>query len=47
MTPLRLLLKLSKLHRDVKAVAKGRILQRVWNRGVTRVVNKVRGKLYR
>jgi hypothetical protein len=43
----RLLFRLLRAHRNVKAAARGRIVQRVWNRGVRRVGWRLLRKLYR
>lgn len=47
MTALSLLFKLLRWSRDIKAVRKNRVPQRVWNRGVSSVFRRVRGRLYR
>lgn len=47
MTSLRWLFRLLRLSRDVTAVRRGRVPQRLWNRAVSRMAYKVVRKLYR
>ena len=44
---LRPLFRVLRAERDLKAIAKGRAPQRVWNRGVSTVARRVARSLYR
>lgn len=44
---IRFLLRLLRWERDAKAIAHGRVPNRIWNRGVSRVGRHFMRKLYR
>lgn len=44
---MRWLFRLLRFERDVKAVERGRVGQRLWNRAVSKVLRKGARKLYR
>lgn len=44
---LKLFFKVQRVRRDVRAVARGRIMNRIFNRGVSAALRRVRPRLYR
>lgn len=47
MTAFTLLFKILRASRDLRAVRRGRVPQRVWNRGVSRLLRGVGRRLYK